>query len=123
MIITAGRDANLQAAQVEAGLNGRYSGGTSICSAQDNTNYETMHEELFAGITGGFVSGSKSVGNAYDAAAGDGNAANFVAMASNCRGQRQYAYDALTDGQKWNDGFQQSGPLLQTSIGIGFQYQ
>ncbi|MGN6451449.1 MAG: hemagglutinin repeat-containing protein, partial [Brucella intermedia] len=128
VIITAGRDANLQAAQVEAGstVDILAERDVNLLSAQDKTNYETMHEELFAGITATVSSqAAKAVGNAYDAAkkVGDGNAANSIAMATIAGINGKYAYDALTDGQKWNDGFQQSGPLLQTSIGIGFQYQ
>lgn len=52
VIITAGRDANLQAAQVEAGstVDILAERDVNLLSAQDKTNYETMHEELFAGI-------------------------------------------------------------------------
>ena len=85
-----------------------------------------MHQELFAGVTATVSSqAAAAVGNAYDAAkkVGDGNTANSIVMATIAGVNGKYAYDALTNGQKWNDGFQQSGPLLQPSIGIGFQYQ
>ncbi|RRY11828.1 hemagglutinin repeat-containing protein [Brucella anthropi] len=120
VIITAGRDANLQAAQVEAGstVDILAERDVNLLSAQDKTNYETMHEELFAGITATVSSqAAKAVGNAYDAAkkVGDGNAANSIAMATIAGVNGKYAYDSLTTNE--------NGPLLSTSLGIGFQYQ
>ena len=127
VIITAGRDANLQAAQVSAGstVDILAERDVNLLSAQDKTNYEYMHQELFAGVTATVSSqAAAAVGNAYEAASriGDGNAANSIAMGAIAGINGMYAYNALTNGQTLNDGFYQNGPLLQTSIGVGFQY-
>ena len=127
VIITAGRDANLQAAQVEAGstVDILAERDVNLLSAQDKTNYEYMHQELFVGVTATVSSqAAAAVGNAYEAASrvGDGSAANSIAMATIAGINGKYAYDALTKGQPWNDGFYQNGPLLSTSLSAGFQY-
>jgi len=120
VIITAGRDANLQAAQVEAGstVDILAERDVNLLSAQDKTNYEYMHQELFAGVTATASSqAAAAVGNAYEAASrvGDGSAANSIAMATIAGINGKYAYDALTNPA-------QNGPLISGSLGIGFQY-
>ena len=119
VIITAGRDANLQAAQVEAGstVDILAERDVNLLSAQDKTNYEYMHQELFAGVTATVSSqAAAAVGNAYDAAkkVGDGNTANSIAMATIAGINGKYIYDSLTSGQ--------NGPLVSGSIGVGFEY-
>ncbi len=65
--INAGRDANLQAATVEADNDVVITAerDVNLLAAQDKTNYEYMHEELFAGITAsvstGLVSSAKAL--------------------------------------------------------------
>lgn len=129
VIITAGRDANLQAAQVEAGstVDILAERDVNLLSAQDKTNYETMHEELFAGITATVSSSVVSAAsNAYDAAkrVGDGSSSQSIAMGSIAAINGYYAYDAFVNGKPITSGqFKQDGPLLSTSISAGFQYQ
>lgn len=120
VIITAGRDANLQAAQVEAGstVDILAERDVNLLSAEDKTNYEYMHQELFAGVTATVSSqAAKAAGNAYDAAkkVGDGNAANSIAMATIAGINGKYLYDSLTSGN--------NGPLVSGSLGVGFQYE
>lgn len=129
VIITAGRDANLQAAQVEAGstVDILAERDVNLLAAQDKTNFETMHKELFAGITATVSSSVVSaVGNVYDAAkkVGDGSSSQSIAMGTIAAINGYYAYDALVNGKPITPGeFKQDGPLLSTSISAGFQYQ
>lgn len=127
VLITAGRDANLQAAQVEAAstVDIMAERDVNLLSAQDKSNYEYMHQELFAGVTATVSSqAAAAIGNAYEAGkrVGNGSAANSIAMGAIAGVNGKYAYDALVNGQKLNDGFSQNGPLLSTSLSAGFQY-
>ncbi|WP_095448735.1 hemagglutinin repeat-containing protein [Ochrobactrum quorumnocens] len=128
MVITAGRDANLQAAQVEAGstVDILAERDVNLLSAQDKTNYETMHEELFAGITATVSSSvASAASNIYDAAkkVGEGSSSQSIAMGTIAAINGYYAYDALVNGKPITPGeFKQDGPLLSTSITAGFQY-
>lgn len=129
VVITAGRDANLQAAQVEAGstVDILAERDVNLLSAQDKTNFETMHEELFAGITATVSSSvASAASNIYDAAkkVGDGSSSQSIAMGTIAAINGYYAYDALVNGKPITPGeFKQDGPLLSTSISAGFQYQ
>ena len=119
VIITAGRDANLQAAQVEAGsaVDILAERDVNLLSAQDKTNYEYMHQELFVGVTATVSSqAAAAIGNAYEAGkrVGDGNAANSIAMATIAGINGKYVYDGLTTDK--------NGPLLSGSLSVGFQY-
>ncbi|QWK81869.1 hemagglutinin repeat-containing protein [Ochrobactrum sp. BTU1] len=66
VIINAGRDANLQAALVEAENDVAITAerDVNLLAAQDKTNYEHMHEELFGGIT---AKGESETGKALSA--------------------------------------------------------
>lgn len=129
VIITAGRDANLQAAEVQAGstVDILAQNDVNLLSAQDKTNYSTFHEELFVGVTA--TVSSKAVAaanNVYDAAKkiGDGSTANSMAMATIGAINGKYIYDALVKPQEFKPGsFKQDGSLLSTSLSAGFQYQ
>ncbi|MBC8719173.1 hemagglutinin repeat-containing protein [Ochrobactrum sp. Marseille-Q0166] len=128
VVITAGRDANLQAAKVEAGstVDILAERDVNLLSAQDKTNFETMHEELFAGITATVSSSvASAASNIYDAAkkVGDGSSSQSIAMGTIAAINGYYAYDALVNGKPITPGeFKQDGPLLSTSITAGFQY-
>ncbi|WP_285541324.1 hemagglutinin repeat-containing protein, partial [Brucella sp. NBRC 12950] len=127
VIITAGRDANLQAAQVVAGstVDILAERDVNLLSAQDKTNYEFMHQELFVGVTATVSSqAAAAVGNAFEAGkrVGDGSTANSIAMATIAGINGKYVYDTLIDGQPFNPGLLQNGPLLSTSLSVGFQY-
>jgi len=127
VIITAGRDANLQAAQVDAGstVDILAERDVNLLSAQDKTNYEYMHEELFVGVTATVTSqAAAAVGNAYEAASrvGDGSTANSIAMATIAGINGKYAYDVLdgaNEKNNWNPGEQ----LISGSLSVGFQYE
>ncbi len=118
--INAGRDANLQAAQVEADRNVAITAerDVNLLSAQDKTNYEHMHEELFAGVTAqvstGVVGAAKSIGNAADklGSVSDGYSAANAAFAG------LKAIDGVKNLQNMADG---KGNLVSGSIGIGFE--
>ncbi|AQS42345.1 MAG: Filamentous hemagglutinin [Candidatus Tokpelaia hoelldobleri] len=60
--ITAGRDVNLQAADVAADrdVNIRAENDVNLLSADDVSNYEEMHEKLFAGVSASVSSGIAS---------------------------------------------------------------
>ncbi|ASV87933.1 filamentous hemagglutinin family N-terminal domain protein (plasmid) [Ochrobactrum quorumnocens] len=127
VIITAGRDANLQAAQVVAGstVDILAERDVNLLSAQDKTNYEFMHQELFVGVTATVSSqAAAAVGNAYEAGkrVGEGSTANSIAMATIAGINGKYVYDTLVDGQPFKPGLLQNGPLLSTSLSVGFQY-
>jgi filamentous hemagglutinin len=127
VIITAGRDANLQAAQVVAGstVDILAERDVNLLSAQDKTNYEFMHQELFVGVTATVSSqAAAAVGNAFEAGkrVGDGSTANSIAMATIAGINGKYVYDTLIDGQPFKPGLLQNGPLLSTSLSVGFQY-
>ncbi|OJY04697.1 MAG: hypothetical protein BGP07_12995, partial [Rhizobiales bacterium 63-22] len=129
VVINAGRDANLQAAKVEAEHDVAVTAtrDVNLLSAQDETNYEHVHEELFAGVTATVSSSVVSAAtNVYDAAkrVGDGNSSQSIAMGTIAAINGYYAYDALVNGKPITPGqFKQDGPLLSTSISAGFQYQ
>ncbi|MFK4823108.1 hemagglutinin repeat-containing protein, partial [Ochrobactrum quorumnocens] len=126
VIITAGRDANLQAAQVAAGstVDILAERDVNLLSAQDKTNYEFMHQELFVGVTATVSSqAAAAVGNAYEAGkrVGDGSTANSIAMATIAGINGKYLYDSLNGANEtnnWNPG----GQLLSGSLNVGFQY-
>ncbi|WP_420895292.1 hemagglutinin repeat-containing protein [Sinorhizobium meliloti] len=114
--IAAGRDANLQAAKVEAERDVAIAAArdVNLLSAQDRTNYEEVHEQLFAGVTlsvsTGLVSAAESVGNAASKIGdiSDGYSAANAAFAS------LKAYDALDDIA--------SGNVVSGSLTVGFDY-
>jgi filamentous hemagglutinin len=72
LIITAGRDANLQAAQVSAerDVDIWAADNVNLLSAQDKSNYEEVHEKLFAGVTftvsSGLISAAENINGAAE---------------------------------------------------------
>jgi len=116
LTISAGRDPNLQAAEVSAQrdvviLADR---NVNLLSAQDKSNYEHMHEEMFAGVTlsvsTSLVSAADSVGNAAQklTTINDGYSAANAAFAS------LKAYDALDTVV--------NGNVASASLTAGFTY-
>ncbi|WP_201026395.1 hemagglutinin repeat-containing protein, partial [Paramesorhizobium deserti] len=87
VIINAGRDANLQAVQVEADRNVAIATerDVNLLAAQDVTNYEHIHKELFAGITAqvssGLVSAAQGVAERMQAV-GDKSGSQALANAA-----------------------------------------
>ncbi|WP_246827622.1 hemagglutinin repeat-containing protein [Rhizobium croatiense] len=119
LTISAGRDANLQAAQVTAEhdvaiLTGR---DVNLLLAQDQTNYEHLHEEFFAGITlsvsSGLVSAAESV---QSAASGIGDNAGLYAAAPTVLAALN-AYKTLDSISKGDSS------LASVSLTAGFNYQ
>ncbi|KAB2793096.1 hemagglutinin [Brucella anthropi] len=119
--INAGRDANLQAATVEADNDVAITAerDVNLLAAQDKTNYEHMHEELFAGITAtvstGLVSSAKSIADAAGKVANvsDGYSAANAGFAG------LKAYDAIKNLQDMANG---KGNIASASVGVGFEY-
>lgn len=118
LTISAGRDANLQAAQVSADRDVAILAerNVNLLSAQDKSNYESLHEEFFAGVS---LSVATSVVNAATSVSGaaqklttinDGYSAANAAFAS------LKAYDAL-------DKIAKGGNLASASLTMGFSYQ
>lgn len=84
LTINAGRDANLQAAQIEAERDVAVLAGrdVNLLSAQDQTNYQHLHEEFFAGVSLSVSSGLVSAAeNIQSAASGLGNSAGLYSAA------------------------------------------
>lgn len=124
--INAGRDANLQAATVEAENDVAITAerDVNLLAAQDKTNYEHMHEELFAGITAtvstGLVSSAKSIADAAGKVANvsDGYSAANAGFAG------LKAYDAINNlsSMVMPDANGNYGNVASASIGVGFEY-
>ncbi|NKC04963.1 hypothetical protein HED55_22695 [Ochrobactrum haematophilum] len=124
--INAGRDANLQAATVEADNDVAITAerDVNLLAAQDKTNYEHMHEELFAGITAtvstGLVSSAKSIADAAGKVANvsDGYSAANAGFAG------LKAYDAINNlsSMVMPDANGNYGNIASASIGVGFEY-
>ncbi|WP_309139273.1 hemagglutinin repeat-containing protein [Ensifer sp. ENS05] len=114
--ISAGRDANLQAAKVEAERDVAITAqrDVNLISAQDRSNYEAVHEQLFAGVTlsvsTGLVSAAENVGNAAKKIGdiSDGYSAANAAFAG------LKAYDALDNIV--------NGNVVSASLTVGFNY-
>lgn len=124
--INAGRDANLQAATVEADNDVAITAerDVNLLAAQDKTNYEHMHEELFAGITAtvstGLVSSAKSIADAAGKVANvsDGYSAANAGFAG------LKAYDAINNlsSMVMPDANGNYGNIASASVGVGFEY-
>ncbi|MGU3400492.1 hemagglutinin repeat-containing protein [Brucellaceae bacterium D45D] len=118
--INAGRDANLQAAQIEAerdvGILAERD--VNLLAAQDKTNYEHIHEKLFAGITAqvssGLVSAAQGVADSMEAA---GSKTGSQALAN--------AAMATLYANKLKQGLEQidksNATSLSASVSVGFQ--
>ncbi|MDV4162203.1 hemagglutinin repeat-containing protein [Rhizobium leguminosarum] len=119
LTISAGRDANLQATQVEAGRNAAILAdrNVNLLSAQDVSNYTTMHEELFAGVS---LTVSSKLASAAD---------NLVDAAGKLGGPNSvYALaPAALAAYRVNDVLNQidSGgqPLASATLSVGFTYE
>jgi filamentous hemagglutinin len=115
--ITAGRDLNSQGGQLSAEHDIKPVAGRDInlLSVQDTSNYEEMHEKLFAGATLSVSSSLVSTGNNISGAAkkladvSDGYSAANAAFAS------LKAYDAL-------DNIAKGGNLASVSLTAGFSF-
>ncbi|MBY4610976.1 hemagglutinin repeat-containing protein [Rhizobium sp. 9T] len=126
VIVTAGRDANFQAARVEAGstVDILAERDVNLLSAQNKTNYATMHEELFAGVKATVSSGVVgAVQDVVDAAKniGDGSSSQSIAMGAIAAINGYYAYDALSKANP--EDLLKNGALLSTSLSVGFEYR
>ncbi|MBB3391050.1 filamentous hemagglutinin [Rhizobium sp. BK275] len=126
VIVTAGRDANFQAARVEADstVDILAQRDVNLLSAQNKTNYATMHEELFAGVKA--TVSSSVVGAAQDVVSaakniGEGSSSQSIAMGAIAAINGYYAYDALSKAKPGD--LLKNGPLLSTSLSLGFDYQ
>ena len=118
LTISSGRDANMQAAHASGDRDVSITAkrDVNLLSAQDKSNYEHLHEELFAGIS---VSVSTSIVNAATSVRGaaqklttinDGYSAANAAFAS------LKAYDALNNIAKGDN-------LASASLTVGFSYE
>ncbi|WP_158665197.1 hemagglutinin repeat-containing protein [Ensifer adhaerens] len=119
--INAGRDANLQAAKVEAERDVAITAqrDVNLLSAQDRSNFEEVHEQLFAGVTlsvsSSLVSAGQSVGEAAEQVA-SGSGTYSVANAAFAGLQ---AYKALKDLSE----ISKTGEVgLSASLTAGFSY-
>ncbi|MGR9229514.1 hemagglutinin repeat-containing protein [Rhizobium leguminosarum] len=122
LTIKAGRDANLQAADVSADRDVAITAerNVNLLSAEDKSNYESVHEQFFAGVTlsvsTGLVSAGQSIANAAQKIAGisDGYTAANAAFAS------LKAYDAL---QQIAGIAKDGGNIASVSLTAGFSYE
>ncbi|MGR9320832.1 hemagglutinin repeat-containing protein (plasmid) [Rhizobium leguminosarum] len=122
LTIKAGRDANLQAADVSADRDVAITAerDVNLLSAEDQSNYESVHEQFFAGVTlsvsTGLVSAGQSIANAAQKIAGisDGYTAANAAFAS------LKAYDAL---QQLSSIAKDGGSIASVSLTAGFSYE
>jgi filamentous hemagglutinin len=125
--INAGRDANLQAAKVEAEHDVAITAerDVNLLAAQDKTNYEHMHEELFAGVTAqvstGVVGAAKSIGNAADKLSN----VNDGYSAANAGFAGLKAIDGVNNLNSLvtlDENGNAKGNVASASVGIGFEY-
>ncbi|UTS87459.1 hemagglutinin repeat-containing protein [Rhizobium anhuiense] len=122
LTIKAGRDANLQAADVWADRDVAIIAerDVNLLSAEDKSNYESVHEQFFAGVTlsvsTGLVSAGQSIAGAAQKIAGisDGYTAANAAFAS------LKAYDAL---QQLSSIAKDGGSIASVSLTAGFSYE
>jgi filamentous hemagglutinin len=137
LTINAGRDANLQAAQVSADRDVAITAANDVnlLSAQDQTNYESVHEQFFAGVSvsvsSSLVTAAENVQSAasdlgdqsglYAAAPAALAAINaYKALSSISKGQTALASASLTAGftyQKSEEAASTSSPVLTTVRG------
>ncbi|WP_408914422.1 hemagglutinin repeat-containing protein [Brucella pseudogrignonensis] len=114
--INAGRDANLQAAKVEAEHDVAITAerDVNLLAAQDKTNYEHMHEELFAGVTAQVSSrAATAVGQAADSATKLGGENAGYAIAPTILG-------GVKADQELGKALNGETPLFSIGIGAGF---
>ncbi|MGF9567538.1 hemagglutinin repeat-containing protein [Neorhizobium sp. BT27B] len=118
-IFNAGRDANFQAANVEAerDLSITALRKVNLLSAQDVTNYESMHESLFVGVTAQVSSGLVRSVNKAAAAASQSGSEKGTSAFSHGVFAGMYGYTALEElkniGTSGNVG-------LSASLSAGF---
>lgn len=122
LTIKAGRDANLQAADVSAERDVAITADrdVNLLSAEDKSNYESVHEQFFAGVTlsvsTGLVSAAQSIAGAAEKITGisDGYSAANAAFAS------LKAYDAI---QQIAGIAKDGGSIASVSLTAGFSYE
>ncbi|MGO6697898.1 hemagglutinin repeat-containing protein [Rhizobium ruizarguesonis] len=131
LTIKAGRDANLQAADVSADRDVAITAerDVNLLSAEDKSNYESVHEQFFAGVTLSVSSGLVSAASNAVAAAskvGDGSASKSIAHIAIAGIEAYSVLDALTNQDaagefdKLKNG--QSSVFASASLTAGFQY-
>ncbi|NKK97341.1 filamentous hemagglutinin N-terminal domain-containing protein [Rhizobium leguminosarum bv. viciae] len=131
LTIKAGRDANLQAADVAADRDVAITAerDVNLLSAEDKSNYESVHEQFFAGVTLSVSSGLVSAASKAVAAAskvGDGSASKSIAHIAITGIEAYSVLDALTNQDaagefdKLKNG--QSSVFASASLTAGFQY-
>lgn len=131
LAIKAGRDANLQAADVAADRDVAITAerDVNLLSAEDKSNYESVHEQFFAGVTLSVSSGLVSAASNAVAAAskvGDGSASKSIAHIAIAGIEAYSVLDALTNHDaagefdKLKNG--QSSVFASASLTAGFQY-
>lgn len=117
--INAGRDANLQAALVEAENDVAITAerDVNLLAAQDKTNYEHMHEELFAGVSATVSSKfAAAAGNLADAASKLGGENGAYAVAPTILG-------GIKADQELTKALNGDAPLVSLGIGVGFSQE
>ncbi|MCA2406938.1 hemagglutinin repeat-containing protein [Rhizobium leguminosarum] len=131
LTIKAGRDANLQAADVSADRDVAITAerDVNLLSAEDKSNYESVHEQFFAGVTLSVSSGLISAASNAVAAAskvGDGSASRSIAHVAIAGIEAYSVLDALTNQDtagefaKLQNG--QASVFASSSLTAGFQY-
>ncbi|WP_245498416.1 hemagglutinin repeat-containing protein [Rhizobium leguminosarum] len=131
LTIKAGRDANLQAANVSADRDAAITADrdVNLLSAEDKSNYESVHEQFFAGVTLSVSSGLVSAASSAVQAAskvGDGSTSRSIAHVAIAGIEAYSVLDALTNQDaaaefsKFQNG--QSSVFASASLTAGFQY-
>ncbi|WP_405044730.1 hemagglutinin repeat-containing protein [Phyllobacterium sp. 1468] len=123
LTITAGRNANLQAAQVagERNVDIWAVDDVNLLSAQDKSNYQEVHEKLFAGVSlnvsSGLISAAQSINSSAERFA-DTSGESRAKAVSNVAIASLNAYQALKDIANIAMGKQ---PIGDVSLTVGFQ--
>ncbi len=116
--ITAGRDLNSQGGQLSAQHDIKPVAGRDMnfLSVQDKTNYEAMHEKLFAGVSLSVSSSVASTAQSVTDAAKKVSKVSDGYSAANAAFASLKAYDAL-------DNIAKGGNLASVSLTAGFTYE
>lgn len=116
--ITAGRDANLQAADVDAGrdVNLNAARDVNLLAATDVSNYQEMHEKLFAGVKATVSENvSGAVDTIKDTASRLGDVSDGIS-AANAASSVLKSYDTIKN-------IANGGNLVGVSITTGFEHE
>lgn len=121
LTIAGSRDVNLQAANASADRNVALNAGrdVNLLSSQSTSNYQHIHEQMFAGLTAQVSTGVVSAGHSIASAADKiGNISDGYS-AANAAFAGLKAADAISDLSKMAAG---KGNIASASVGIGFEY-